>query len=114
MFVLTSGQVFVARAFFRVHRKSRTKSAREPMGEHFSIKADQPIDDDFSSSDGASAIVVGTKSLLLCLVGEDIVLLWELESFWYQTTSFCVKTRKFHDFCFLIMSCPIYHSFTLR
>ena len=47
----------------------------------YSIRADQPIDDDFSSSDGAPTITVVTKSLLLCLLSEDIVLLWELKSF---------------------------------
>jgi hypothetical protein len=47
----------------------------------FSITADQQIVDDLSSSDGAFAITVVTKSLLLCLVSEDVVLLLELESF---------------------------------
>jgi hypothetical protein len=43
--------------------------------------SDQPIDDDFSSSDCASATTAITKTLISSLVSEDVVLLWELESF---------------------------------
>jgi hypothetical protein len=51
------------------------------MGEPFSITSDQPIDDDFSSSDCASATTAITKTLISSLVSEDVVLLWELELF---------------------------------
>ena len=67
----------------------------------FTIKADQPIDDDFSSSDGASAITVVTKSLLLCLVSVDVVLLWELESFLVSIDILLCKGTENSRFLFL-------------
>ena len=67
----------------------------------FSITADQPIDDDFSSSDGAFAITVVTKSILICLVSEGVVLLWELESFLVSIGIVLSKDTENSRFCVL-------------
>ncbi len=50
--------------------------------------------------DGAFAITVVTKSLLSCLVSEDVVLLWELELFLVSIGIIFLKTLKFHGFLF--------------